>query len=97
MIFCEVTIKETSTKNFASFVYCLNTLNERKLLWEELKNQESLARNLPRVVYGDFETIRKVEEKRGGVDVVDTYGEELNLCCNATHLEDLRFMGNFFT
>lgn len=67
VIFCEVAVKKTFTKTFSSFVYSLNTVNERKLLWKKLKNQESLVRDLPWVVLGDFNAIKKNEEKEKGL------------------------------
>lgn len=49
------------------FVHATDFLNDRKMLWDDLKNHKDSAifRNKPWTVYGDFNEILKGEEHSG--------------------------------
>ena len=52
---------------------------------------------VPWCVTSDFNTIRRLDERRGGNLAWTLIDVELDLCCGRVELEDLRFMENLFT
>lgn len=80
-----------------SFVYGLNNSNERKLFWDNLLRHARLVKEDPWAVLGDFNAIKSLSGKKGGSTHVKAYKGDLNNLCNNSSLDDMRFMGSFFT
>jgi len=53
-----------SNEFFCSFVYASNFLEERKILWEDMRSHHDspMFRNKPWMIYGDFNETLKIEE-----------------------------------
>lgn len=64
MITCSVLLEGAVNEFFCSFVYASNYIDERKFLWEDLRNNHDspLFQNKPWIIYGDFHEILKGEE-----------------------------------
>lgn len=58
---------------------------------------KNIAYRHPWVVLGDFNAIKRKGEKFGEMARWEAHEDEFNVCCNKAHLDDHRFMGNFFT
>lgn len=56
----EVTLNNSSTKSFVSFVYGSNNPSERRMLWENLGRQSVMANDVPWVVLEDFNATRSM-------------------------------------
>lgn len=59
MITCSVLLPGESKEFFCSFVYALNTVEERKSLWEDIKNhhESAMFRNKRWMLMGDYNEI----------------------------------------
>ncbi|KAG7556371.1 hypothetical protein ISN44_As11g024100 [Arabidopsis suecica] len=64
MITCSVLLDGSEEEFFCSFVYASNFVEERKVLWEDLKTHQNspLFRNKPWMIFGDFNEIIDVVE-----------------------------------
>ena len=70
VITCSVLLEGMVDEIFCSFIYASNSMEERKELWEDLKNHKNspMFRNKPWLVFGDFNEILDVEEHSGFED-----------------------------
>ncbi|XP_031282090.1 uncharacterized protein LOC116140622 [Pistacia vera] len=93
----KVVILESNYSFVSSFVYGSNGPQKRKELWRVLSGKAQDFEEIPWVIMGDFNAMRFGHEKIGGSYRWRNYVSDLNNMCNETRLEDLRFMGNFFT
>lgn len=91
-----ITCRQTSTLFYATFVYGLNTIVERRPMWEELKLFGDTCLS-PWMVLGDFNSILSAEEKKGGPGVTNYETHDFLDCVNHLDLTDLRFVGSFYT
>lgn len=64
MITCSVKLVDRQEEFFCSFVYALNTVEERKTLWQELKDHydSPIIRGKPWLIFGDFNETLDIEE-----------------------------------
>lgn len=64
MITCSVLLEGAENEFFCSFVYASNYVEERKKLWEDIRNhhESPLLQSKPWILYGDFNEILKGEE-----------------------------------
>lgn len=64
LVTCSVLLEGRTEEMFCTFVYALNTMEERKILWEDLRNHKDSAmfRNKQWLVFGDFNEIMAAEE-----------------------------------
>lgn len=64
LITCSVLMDGSDEEFFCSFVYASNFMEERKMLWEDLKTHQNspMFRNKPWIVFGDFNEILDVQE-----------------------------------
>lgn len=67
LITCSVLMEGKQEERLCSFVYALNTMEERRILWEDLRNHKdsTMFINKQRVVFGDFNEILDGEEHSG--------------------------------
>ena len=77
-----------------SFVYGLNSPQERLPLWEEICSIAHGSQALPWVLLGDHNVVRSVLEKMGGDLSWIAAMDDLNACCSAVDIEDLKFSGH---
>ncbi|XP_031277640.1 uncharacterized protein LOC116136063 [Pistacia vera] len=93
----KVVILDSNYFFVCSFVYGSNGSLERKELWRDLMGKAQDFEEIPWVIMGDFNAMRFGHEKIGGSYRWRSYVSDLNNMCNETRLEDLWFMGSFFT
>ena len=96
MIHTKVKIIQKQITFLASFVYGLHTRREQATLWHSLQEVAD-SDNTPWVVLGDFNVVRKPEEREGGSLVWTEACEDLERCCMEAQLDDLRFSGHYLT
>ncbi|KAF8056399.1 hypothetical protein N665_1273s0002 [Sinapis alba] len=67
LITCSVMLEGKTEEILCSFVYALNTMEERRILWEDLRNHKDSAmlRNKQWMVFGDFNEILDGREHSG--------------------------------
>ena len=67
LITCSVLLEGRTEEIICSFVYVLNTMEERRVLWEELRNHKDAAmfRDKQWLVFGDFNEILNGSEHSG--------------------------------
>lgn len=78
-----------------SFVYAKCLRAERLDLWNQLRTQ-SLS-DIPWLIGGDFNTILRASEKRGGLDPDLGSIQDFQECVVDTNLSEIRYEGNEFT
>lgn len=64
LITCSVLMDGSEEEFFCSFIYASNVVEERKELWEDLKNHQNspMFRSKPWLIFGDFNEILDIEE-----------------------------------
>ncbi|XP_073275385.1 uncharacterized protein [Primulina huaijiensis] len=87
---------KTNIEFCVSFVYDLNTIVQRRSLWNNLKSF-SAACSLPWKSQGDFNTVLSPDEKKGGLRVRDYDTRDFVDCVSSLDLLDLKFIGCLFT
>ncbi|XP_010467312.1 PREDICTED: uncharacterized protein LOC104747378 [Camelina sativa] len=70
LITCSVKLEEEDTEFFSSFVYASNLVDERKVLWEDLRTHRDspLMRDKPWIIFGDFNETLALEEHSCGAN-----------------------------
>ena len=96
-IHCNVSVSQPSLSFYLTCVYGANEYTERRKLWSFMTLSAMTHRNSPWCIAGDFNAIRKPEDKKGGCTDWTHMDEEFNTCCNRTELEELRSVGFRFT
>lgn len=85
-ITCSIMLEGMAEEVLCTFVYARNTSEERRELWEDLKNHHDspMFRNKPWLVMGDFNEIIEVEENSGQDYVISQgmreFGDTLTHC-----------------
>ena len=97
VIHVEILLTQSQTKLAASFIYGHNYYMLRRSLWASLRSFSSFYQDFPWLVLGDFNIIRKVEDRAGGDQSWPSYIDEFNECCQDTLLDDLRNTGRHLT
>lgn len=82
---------------YVSFIYGLNDYMEMRKLWGEIGHMSRDMCNHLWAIMGNFNVIKNINEKKGGLVRWENYHEELNFCCIQANLENLRYMGAFYT
>lgn len=88
LITCSIKLESQEEEFFCSFVYGLNTGDQRKILWQELQDHfdSPIIRSKPWIIFGDFnETLDMEEHSRVEDNPVITSGmrdfqEAVNYC-----------------
>lgn len=101
IITCSVLLPGEKDEFFCSFIYALNTMEERKDLWADLKNhgEAHMFRNKKWIIMGDYNEILEGEEHSGFEDSpripigMRDFQELVNLC----HLSDMGYQGPRYT
>lgn len=91
-----VTCLRTSKVFFASFIYGLNKIVERRPLWDNLKHVGSTISE-PWVLLGDFNNVLSQEDKKGGLEVKNYETRDFVDCVGHLDLTDMRSLGCFYT
>lgn len=67
VITCSILMDGMEEEIFCSFVYASNTMEERKELWNDLKNHQDspLFRNKAWLIFGDFNETLELEDHSG--------------------------------
>lgn len=93
-IHCEMQTIADNNLFLATFVYGSNNYLERHDLWRNLQHFKNPT---PWVVLGDFNAIRYPNEKFGGLKQWPSHMDNLNNRLYSTELDDLRYLGCFYT
>ena len=97
MIHVAVTVIQSQTKFSVSFIYAQNDYILRRALWNHLRLLSQSCSQQPWLVLGDFNVVRKDNERQGGAQDWHPYMDEFNECCCEASLEDLRYIGCHLT
>ena len=97
MIHVEVLCLQDLTNCVVSFIYGHNSHILRRGLWESLRNLSIPLIDIPWLVLGDFNVIRREEDRLGGDLSWPSYIDEFNDCCQASILDDLRSIERHLT
>ena len=97
VIHTKVTVTQKQVSFFASFVYGLHSRREQGELWQQLQCFSTQAMASPWITLGDFNVVRRPEERLGGNLHWSVACEDLQKCCQALQLEDLHYTGHFLT
>ncbi|XP_075504007.1 uncharacterized protein LOC142541345 [Primulina tabacum] len=95
-IHVRITCRRTQHTFYATFVYGLNTICQRRLLWNDLISFGTTCRE-PWMLLGDFNNVLSQEEKLGGLKVKNYETKDFDECINSVDLSDLRYIGCFYT
>lgn len=82
---------------FVSVIYGDNCHGRRESLWADLLSCASAFRGSPWLVFGDFNAIRKQNERVGGSRDWPNWMDSLDECIIEADLDDFKFGGHFFT
>ena len=99
-ISCLVTNLSTKAQFLASFVYALNTVTERRILWSELEvlYADFVAPNSSSwIILGDFNSCLDLAEKSTPNSTISTGMRDFKLCIEQLEVTDLNYSGKFFT
>lgn len=66
-------------------------------LWKEISRQASALMNLSWVILGDFNAIKRMNEKCDGLAKWENYQIELDVYCKYASLNDLQYIRSFYT
>nr|GFC97825.1 hypothetical protein [Tanacetum cinerariifolium] len=81
---------------YISFVYRENNVKDRRDLWKNLREHNSIAGCFPWVLLGDFNVILYYNENSNGINVQSFRVHEFD-CVDNLSLEDIKLAGLFFT
>ena len=81
----------------ASFIYGLNTVHDRRLLWRDMRLIGASSNGNPWICLGDFNVVLQQQDIFGGNQGRDRGIEEFTDIIYSTCLVDLRFIGLYFT
>ncbi|GKA61309.1 RNA-directed DNA polymerase, eukaryota, reverse transcriptase zinc-binding domain protein [Tanacetum coccineum] len=77
-------------KFFVSIIYALNNRRERKILWNDLKNQSNSINNKPWALMGDFNVTLRVDEHSAGGAFASADMQQFQAYMNDIEVMDLR-------
>lgn len=101
LITCLVKLENNEEEFFCSFVYASNFGEERKILWNELKDHydSPIMRSKPWIIMGDFnETLDVAEHSNGEDNPVITHGmRDFQSIVNYCSVSDLPYHGPLYT
>ncbi|XP_062080287.1 uncharacterized protein LOC133785043 [Humulus lupulus] len=95
LVNCEVKIKGVSQKNYMTFAYGRNSLEERKGLWTQLALLEYSF--LHWLVVGDFNAVFEYDDRIGGRPVTELEVEDSHLWRAYAMMSELRLNGSHYT
>lgn len=95
-IHLRVVCKATGTQFFCTYVYGLYTVVTRRGLWEALR-EFGVGLTDPWMVLGDFNAIRSLNDKLGGVELSRYFLQDLDDTCTACCLTDSPSFGPWHT
>ncbi|XP_019085398.1 PREDICTED: uncharacterized protein LOC109126346 [Camelina sativa] len=97
----QMKLSDQTEEFFCSFVYALNTVEARKILWEELRahHDSPIIQNKPWLVLGDFnETLDMAEHSKVDTNPIIFAGmRDFQAVVNYCSLSDMSFHGPLFT
>lgn len=96
IIHCQIKSLENNMVIYVSFAYGLNTIGERRELWNEMLSFSELRGNDVWAVMGDFNAIIDSSEGLGG-NMEDDLNDEFQACLTASDLITLPMEGSWFS
>jgi len=101
LITCSVKLEELDDEFFCSFVYASNGVEERKELWQELRDHydSPMFQNKPWLIFGDFNvTLDLAEHSRVDTNPLVTGGmRDFQSLVNYCSLSDMASQGPIYT
>ena len=97
MMFVQIENIDLSITFYATFIYGLHSILDRRSLWRDINNCVNSVGSLPWISLGDFNVVLNPNEVFGGNLGRNQGVEEFNDCVNASCLVDLRYIGCFFS
>ena len=86
---CMVTVRDNGKHFVLSGVYGLNDRVGRYDLWRDLRSTYAVINGLPWLIMGDFNIVRKQEERKGGNPVDSAEMEDFNDCIQDIQVQDM--------
>ncbi|KAI8547966.1 hypothetical protein RHMOL_Rhmol07G0236100 [Rhododendron molle] len=80
---------------FISIIYGSNSVSERRGLWSALRHANSVVRTFAWLQMGDYNVVRKVNERMVGFDSSATL--EFNNCLHDLEMDDMPARGFWYT
>lgn len=101
LVTCSVLLQGKEEEFFSSFVYALNTVEERKSLWEDIRNHHNapMFKNKKWVLMGDYNEILEGEEHSefGNATRVPNGMRDFQEVVSQCRLTDMGYQGPLFT
>lgn len=101
MITCSILMPGESEEFFCMFVYALNTMEERRSLWEDITNHHEavLFKNKKWILMGDYYEILEGKEHSDFVNMgrMPKGMREFQQVVNSCSLTDMGYQGSLFT
>ena len=101
LITCSVKLEDQEEEFFCSFVYASNMVEERKVLWNELRDHSDspIINNRPWIIFGDFNEILDMEEHSRVDDhpVISAGMRDFQAVVNHCALSDMASHGPLYT
>lgn len=92
-----VSMVDSGLAFYLSVVYGTNAVEGRRQLWDSLTGLAPVAPSMPWVVMGDFNAIRFRGDRCGGSLAWPGFMDDFNEAILRARLDDLRYIGLFFT
>jgi exonuclease III len=84
---CSVSVLESKSDCYITFIYASNEGVDRRQLWLDMEDLQAMVDNSPWLLAGDFNVIKAPAEKFGGL-ALDTYEQDFKACTEAIGIED---------
>lgn len=95
-IHCQVTCKVSQKAFVCTFIYGFYSPAKRKPIWDFLKHIGQTC-TLPWAVLGDFNVVKSITERIGGVTPSIYQMKDFDECCSYLGLDDSPATGEFYT
>ncbi|XP_060212045.1 uncharacterized protein LOC132639621 [Lycium barbarum] len=96
LIHCLLTNRQDGAEWLLTIVYAYNTIEQRKELWETLK-EISQTCNKPWLVCGDFNNVLYTQDRIYGNPVTDAEIRDFTDCIQDVGITELPWKGNYYT
>ncbi|XP_056842892.1 uncharacterized protein LOC130495511 [Raphanus sativus] len=95
VITCAILLDGMTEEIFCSFVYAANTVEQRRELWQDLKDHQDspMIKNKPWLIFGDFNEILEDDEHSGNEEMSYTGLREFQHVANYCSLMDMSYQG----
>ncbi|XP_019242200.1 PREDICTED: uncharacterized protein LOC109237736 [Nicotiana attenuata] len=96
VLHCTVTNIRNDHEYAVSIVYGFNTVEQRKLLWDNLKEIEQMT-SIQWVIGGDFNAVLQLQGRMYGNPVTKAETQDFSKCIQDLKLSELAWEGDYYT